>query len=598
MPLPAPTVIGLEPENWIDLDKLGTEALVTWIKYPGLDQYSEFWPNWRGCSALGEALDFADSKHTVEDPVSPNGERIEIGNDLLRRLDQGWVFYSYLIPDVADPNLPGEESERLFFYVGKRDVPNPPDPTGGLGVAQFKESHDLQIALNQIVGHATVVAPAYAAMSVGDKVTLRLEFSYDENSDPGYEHEYVLTLEAHHLNRPLEWKMPKGQFVIFDGGLVDARYSIVYAKPTVPTTSPVQRLRIVKDVTGQLPPLAIKDFPDPVLDPERFQDGAILQVPLYPGIQADDVVVLYADSDSPQIQSLRVDPSTLDSRVLEFFLPYAWLAANNGYSMKLTYQYARAAATGRAEALEMPLRRTPNLKTPIVENATADGLDKGHLLAVNQTGGVYVRIPDDAEIGTPERLEMHWQGHASTGSAVVDRPESGTPRRFRIPSTAVPANMRKHVEVFYRLWVDGEGPFTSGKYDLEVRAPIMPGAGWPTIQVSLPANAPPISLAAAQTQGARLTLGAWMFMAPGQRVNVRLNGEDADGGDVWHDVRSGDQELVTQAESSARKVDVPVPLEVLSAFKCPSLLTVYVKTSFDDGGHYEDFYSLPVDLIV
>lgn len=265
--------------------------------------------------------------------------------------------------------------------------------------------------------------------------------------------------------------------------------------------------------------------------------------------------------------------------------------------MKLTYQYARGAAAGRAETLEVLLRRTPNLKTPIVEGAIADAVGKGHLFAANHTGGVYVSIPDDAEIGSPDTIEMHWQGHPGTGSVVVERPESGTPRRYHIPSAAVPANMRKHVEVFYRLWVDGEGPFTSHKYDLEVRAPAPPATGWPTIQVSLPTNAPPISLAAAVTQGARLTLGVWIFMAPGQRVNVRLDGEDADGNDVRFELRTGGQEPVTQAESDSRELNVPVPLEVLRAFKCPSLLTVYVKTSFDDGGHYENFYSLDAGLI-
>lgn len=315
MPLPAPEIIGLEPENWIDLDKLGAAPLMTWIKYPGLDQFSEFWPNWRGCSALGEALDFADSKHTVEDIPGPNGERIDIVNDLVRRLDQGWVFYSYLIPDLTDPDLPGEESERRFFYVGKRDVP---EQTGGLKVVQFKESHDLKIDVDWIVGQATVVAPAYAAMSIGDKVTLRLEFSYDEDSDPEDEFETFITLTAENLNRPLEWKVPKGRLSVNEDWLVDASYSIVYATPTVSTASPVQRLQIVRNVTGQLPPLTIKDFPDPVLDPEWFPDGVVLQVPLYPRIQEDDVVVLYADSNGPQIQALRVDLSTLDSRMLEF----------------------------------------------------------------------------------------------------------------------------------------------------------------------------------------------------------------------------------------------------------------------------------------
>lgn len=592
MPLPYPDIPDLQPQNWIDLELLGPRDLQTYVKYPGLGAGSRFWPNWRGCGAMGEVVDVADSMHVVFVDPGPKGELITIANSLLIQLDQGWVFYSYRLPDLSNPDLPGEESLRHFFYVGKRDWPV---SEAGLGVVQFKESHELRIALDMITGQATLVTPAYRAMSINDRVTLKLE-RYRGQDD------YLDTLEqgkiltAQDLGQPLEWRVSKNQLDAISNGFVDASYSLVYATPTIETASPVQRLQVQASVTGLLPALTIKDFNDSALDPEDFPEGAILQVPLYPGILAGDVVVLYADSASHLIKTQRVDPSTLDSQVLTFMLEYAWLAANTGQQLTLAYEYARLAAAGRSVDLTVMLSQPLDLPPPIVEGAIPEGssTDRGYLNASAATAGVYVRVPDTVIIGAGDQVQMHWQGHAGTGSIIVTTPESGNARRFFIPPSAVPANMGKRVDVFYQILIKDQGTFKSCVFDLEIRRI---NSGWPVIQLTEPPGGSPLSLARVASTGAVLTLQSWVFMAAGQWVNIRVTGLNPAGAATDFNVRAGNAEPVTDSEYASRQLRALLPRAGLQALKLDTRFNIHVKVSFDKGASYVSFPDASILLI-
>ncbi|MOA41078.1 hypothetical protein D3C78_1630100 [compost metagenome] len=54
---PRPVIRDLQPGDWIDLDQLGSDALMTYIKYPDIAIDDVFWPNWRGCGAQGAIAD-------------------------------------------------------------------------------------------------------------------------------------------------------------------------------------------------------------------------------------------------------------------------------------------------------------------------------------------------------------------------------------------------------------------------------------------------------------------------------------------------------------------------------------------------------------
>ncbi|RRV03667.1 hypothetical protein EGJ27_24530 [Pseudomonas sp. v388] len=590
MPRPQPTIPDLGPDNAVDLDKLAGADLLTYINYPGMADGDQFYPNWRGCGAQGEVVDIFDNLTTVDmNVVTPDGMPVSIGNGFLVLLDQGWVFYSHreYVPGAPDPH--GDESLRRFFYVGKRPLAG-----SSLTVAQCKESHDLAIDGWQLPDDgATFVTVPYRAMSAGDKVVLTLErfFEVGVPHDP-----FILShvVEEEEVGQPLAWKVPKTELQIIFDGFTEVRYSIEYAIPTTPTVSAVQTLWIIEPATPLLPALTIEGFAGNDLDPDAFPDGITLQIPLYPGIQVGDDVVFYASSDTRIIKSLRVDTSTVDSGVLEFHLDYPWLSQNNGQRLQLMYQYARAGASGTSIPLAVMLRKPLYLPAPRVEGATADGENRGYIEVRSLIAGVNIFVPDDAVIGAGDKVQMHWQGNGANGSAIVD-PSATNPKKFQIKPESVPANIRRRVDVFYAVTPPGEGEVTSTIYDLEIK---LTGSHWPTLQIEEPDIInQQLSLAKVPAGGAECLLAAWMFMAAGQRVRIRVTGRLPDGSESTLNLREGDQEVVTEDELYQGQVWSIIPRGFLESLKINSPLHVDVRTSFDLGNSYEVFPRLDLTLI-
>ncbi|WNW10760.1 hypothetical protein RRX38_06185 [Pseudomonas sp. DTU_2021_1001937_2_SI_NGA_ILE_001] len=594
MALPAPKVPDLQPENWIDLDQLGSDDLLTWIDYPGIAEGDEIFPNWRGCGADGSVRDLLMSSTPVVG-LEPEGFAYHIPNALLHELDQGWVFYSYFIADLVQPGQPGEESLRRFFYVGQRDRPA---GLPGLGVPQFRESHDLQVVLEWITGNsATVVVPPYVAMSVGDQVTLTLALYFGEN-DPFDDLVLKKTLTAAELRLPLTWSVPRNELEVIEDGYLEARYQIDYATPTIPTQGPMQRLDVVSKAIARLPAVTIEGFGGGSLDPERYPDGITLLVEPYIGMQPGDDVLLHASGSEALDRSVRVDASVVDSGLLAFRVGHSWLVSNNGKPVTFSWQYARGGASGSGEPLAVMIRKPLDLPSPVVEGAEpedpVDGVPRGYLFAINITGGVFIRVPDDAQVGPDDDLEMHWQGHGSTGSVVVTEPMIGTPRRFFVPPAAIPANMGQRLDVFYRVTPAGQEPAQSSVFDLKICGMT---SGWPAIQVRSPAQSRPLSLAQVPEAGALLALSAWPYMAVRQLVRVSVQGVTAAGQQVQELLRWDDDEPVTEDEYQAGELLVILSRPFLQGLALGQPFILSVGTSFDDGTHYISFPDVSIQLV-
>jgi len=319
---------------------------------------------------------------------------------------------------------------------------------------------------------------------------------------------------------------------------------------------------------------------------------------MYPGIQVGDEVVVYATGDTRVIKTFRVDPSTIDSTVLEVRLAHAWLSANNGKDVSLMYQYARVGSASTSERLPLTLRKPLNLPMPIVEGATAgsddddddDDDDKGFLLANRITDGVYIKVPDEAVIGLDDKVQMHWQGYGDSGSYVAD-PMAGDAKRFYIPSTAVPANMGKRLDVFYKVTPPGKD---SKVFDLEIRDMT---TGWPTLQIDSPSSPNNrISLAAA-TNGVVFTLAKWPYIWAGQRVRIVVEGLLSSGGKEVFDLRTGNAEVVTDAEINAKKLEATLPRDFLLKLKLNEHFNVSITASFDGGDTYKTFPGIEPQLL-
>ncbi|EPM72241.1 hypothetical protein A584_05927 [Pseudomonas syringae pv. theae ICMP 3923] len=593
--LPEPQVPGLkQPENYLDLDLLGTEALQTWINYPGIALGDFFYPNWRGCGPKGELVDFFSDLIEVVD-LQSQGFLLLIENDSLLKLDQGWVFYSYQLFDANTVDGRGAESLRLFFNVGKR-----PAAFAGLGAPHCRESHDLKLdpELLARVDDVLFVTPPYRAMRAGDTVRLTLDLYFGEG-DPFQPLVRSKTLTRGEAGLPLQWQISASDLLQIEGGHALMSYSIEYADTALSSQSAIQTLDIVEPSAALLPALTIKDFSGGSLDPTAYPEGITLTIQPYSGIQVDDDVVLFASGNSQVVQALRADLSTLESGVLQFTLDQAWLISNNGRDVEFVYAYARQGVAGRSLPRGVILRRPldlppPNIKDAQIECSSETGVN-GYMFAQQMVNGVKIRIPPEAVIGETDQVQMHWDGYGSTGRFIAD-PSPDDPRLFEIPPAAVPANMGKRLDVYYRVSPVSEPAGTSRVFNLEVRRI---SGGWPFIQIMRPrVTDARLPLASVPAEGAGLDLLSWTYMAQGQRVRIKAVGLLQSDVEQTLGLRTGEAEPLTEAEYQARQVSVVIPRAFVENLKKDSATNfVTVEVSFDEGASYIAFPPVTFTLV-
>ncbi|WP_458129721.1 hypothetical protein [Pseudomonas sp. Z2-11] len=577
--LQPPTIPDLRSGDWIDLEQLGDDPLLTYIKYDAIAINDVLWPNWRGCSAQGEVADFANSRVdvTTEDGYTPElGMPVLVPNDVLKHLDQGWAFYSYSVGLASDR----PESRRIFCYVGERPVKG-----AQLAVPQIKESHGLALDPDLIgSAGATAVVPPYQAMTVGDKVTFTWQGYYEGVPENPYKESKELAAE--HLGRPLIFNVPLSEVIGIPDQYAEISYSIEYANGLGrPSDSPMQTIQIVPPGSALLPVITIKDYAGGPITPG--DEGLTLQIiPVYGAIQDGDVVLMYwkgnRDANSV-IKSLRVDLSTLDSGILEFYLEPQWVSANSGSQVTVSYQYARVDAAESGEPLLLDISVPLDLPPPIVENATAEGEHRGWLAA--DPNGAYVNVPEGATIGPGAQVEMHWDGHPNGGRYVATDPVGGSGKRFFIPGTAIAANMsteeNKRFEVFYRVTPPGQ---PSGSFNLRIEP--LASTRYPDIQCTQAQGTLTLSLTSVPLEGADLVIGkppsmAWPFMAIDQKLTIEASGVKAGGGSTRIIVRNAVP--VTAEEFGKKVIKEKLNRAFLQSLKLNEKFTLKAKVSFDGG---------------
>jgi hypothetical protein len=444
---PAPSITLLK-NNTIDLDELGSEKLQTYALYDNPRHGDGLYPSWWGRSPSGEPIDYANGDvlpiyydPDVADPVL--GMPMEIDNAMVHRLDQGEVFYSYLLERFAEEKI---ESYRLSFYVGKRDF---------LPAPQIKECHDEHLDVDDVgVSQLTVVIPPHRAMATGDKMTLRWAGERFDGTSPNPVLVPLRVTDAH-VGNAVSWQIARSQAVGIRDGKVRLSYTIEYASPTLKpaATSATREIVIKASATPKLEKIRIKGVSGDELDPDAFSKGITFLVEPWPGMRNGDILILYWTgnrADRSVIKYQYIDLSSIDTGKIEIHLEQRWLLVNNGLSVSVTYQCFRADASGVSEPLALTLRVPLNLPKPAVEeadySAEVDGeLDTQHF----SISGVMIDVPPEANIAEGDSVTMHWKGFGAP--VEVANPVPGHSRKFNVPAHAIPANMNRVVEIYYSV---------------------------------------------------------------------------------------------------------------------------------------------------
>lgn len=534
---PGPKVPFLDANNALDLGKLGTNNLITHVHFPGIEAAKGgfIYPNWRGCTASGDAGDNANNAWPINDTLVPEGLPIAFPNALLKGLDQGWVFYSYAVqlPGGPVPD-PADESRRLFFYVGTRAT-----AATHLPVPQIKESHGLELDgdRNAIPTNGVTVSVApYAAMKEGDKVTLQWQgFTQTGTARPLNP---VWTVTQANVGQPLTRLVGRNDVLLIENGRLELSYKITYAGGGDESISAQQNLRIVAPTQPYLPKPSIDRYSGGPLDPDLFPEGITVRMDLYPEARSGDIVTLYTVIGAviSAYASVRIDPSTVDSGVLSIPMARAWLLANNGKSAELFYQYARAGATLSGEPLALLIRKPLELPAPDIDDTkqeSGDDPDQRTMDAGITTSGSLAFVPTGAVIGPNDSVQLHWGKPGTQGHVAI--PLAADRKTFTIPKNAIAMHMgageagRERLSVYYRVIPSGE-PAENYQDSLPVFLKVIPFPKnrFPTIQCELAqGTGGQLSLARiTDARGARFNLTNWSYMNEDQILNIKVFGKE------------------------------------------------------------------------
>lgn len=587
--------------NSVDLDALASGPLDTWITYSGITPGDYVKINWRGLMDDGSVDDiFVEVEVDVLDAQQRWRFRIEF--DRVLKLRGGTVFYSFQLLDSTGGFL--EESKRRHFYINRMA-----DGLWALPVAHLQDAHDLIIDVTQLNDEGLQLAtPPYVSMAEGDKVFLVWQPHYNEFA-PGEPIELLHEVSNADLGQPLLWHLERGDVENYMFGFGVLRYRIEYTDGSV-SRSPEQRFAIVWPDPSDPPAtplLAAPSIPGHVgdtLDPDgdAYKDGIWLLAEPYPDLRLGDSLMLYVDGPEVSLRSVRADVSSLDSQHLAFHLDRAWLQSevNRGKQITFSYEYGRPGAQKRSEGLTVALQRPLNLPLPVIKHAVPEWNDEPHQGTVhprNLNGGAEVRIPADAELGEGElpapQVSMHWEGHGSTGSVIVPQPVSGDLRLFRVPRTAIAANMGRRLEVYYTVTKTGELPRSSQKFDLKVAD--YGQQSYPLIQVKGVDNEQ-LSLGDVPPGGALCSLGPWAFMAEGHLLGIEAEGVPKSRKSAKHTLRPRST-AVSDDEYYDGLVIAHLPKAFLEGLLRNSKFRLTVSASFDDGETWRDFRSVDIELI-
>ncbi|MFP3997880.1 hypothetical protein SHV74_25410 [Pseudomonas capeferrum] len=570
----------------IDVVELNGGALETWIN-PGMSAGDPITLNWRGCTADGDVVDLLGLECPQDvDPV--RGGKVTIPNGVLVRLSGGYVFYSYAPGMRVGPDT---ESLRLFFSVD--GVAN----TGySLGVAQIAQSHDLVLEIGKLNEAQTVTIPPYESMSVDDELVLTWQAYSRDFPDQPYKGRHPVG--AHDIGHPISMQLPV-EYVwdLQEGDYGDLHYVIAYSNGST-SESPTQRF-VVQSFASPERLLEAPQIPgydgNGYLNPDDYREGVPLVIAPYPGMQAGDQIVVSINGRDRTVRGVRMDMSNIDSQRLLVLLEPGWLSEERfGQAFEIYYQYSRHRQARRSLPLQLTVRRPLYLPWPIIENAVPDVGDDPNQATLHPRDalwGAHVRIPADAETAGAV-VKMHWDGHASTGSIIIDTPSAGDPRRYPVPVSAIPANIGKRLRVYYTVTPPGEQAYPSAAFDLRVddyAQQVYPLISGRDIKNS------ELSLADVQGDSSPFTLASWPFMAEGQLLRIQALGRRGPNDEVSIWLR--DNLPVSEEEYYVSEIHAQLPKSWLESLQLGQVFLITVAASFDDGESYKPFRSVSARLV-
>lgn len=585
---PAPHIPTLVDDT-VDLIELGNENLLAYIRYGTNDEMDgdlvTF--SWIGRTSTSDPLDFRSNTIRVDKNQLPvDGLEIEIPNPVVVGLRDGQAFYSYTVDDQGVT----EESKRLILFVGQR-----PAPAAHLPVPQAKEAHRGFLD-PETRGPVQVVVAPYHAMAKGDSVKLSWQ-AYEAGGNPLSPYVNTKTLSDTDVGFPLGWSVSDNHFSDAADGRVEISYAVTYSTSGSTDSSRLQ-LKLSVPPDTRMPMARIRDLTADILDPAGFPNGAVIEVDPYPDIQVGDDVLVYwsaARATNSSIQHVRIDQSNIDSRRIELLIEKNTLDASIGSDVTLIWQYARIGSSASSETRKLSIVTPLKLTAPSVLEATpVAGTSTLDPLGVTETGAT-VRVPANTGLVPGDLITVIWEGIGETGKFETSTPLMDGGLDFRIPTTAIPANLGTTFDVYYTV-TRATVTNVSDKHRLSILQ--IPRDSFANLRCTEAIGASgDLSLnTAIAAGGAHFTLEPWVYITAGQQLDLEFSGLSSDGiSPVDHDILKNyavsDSDVINGVNNGV------LPATILQQLKIDESFDVYVSVRFDNSAPPQPFRTLVLRLI-
>ncbi|MFY1664220.1 hypothetical protein [Pseudomonas sp. Pseu.R1] len=559
----------------IDLGQLGTDDVTIQIEVRGLpfELKDQVTMTWIGTPKTGDPLIY---ERTVTLDNIPSVTEIKVPNAEIRALLEGKGEASYVLNKAN--GAPPQSSKRAFATItGKIPLPAP-------GV--FEAVGDM---LDPSLERAHVVIPVYEQMANGDLIDL-IWLGLTQSGTP-------LLYEAQHsvsnneIGSVIYMPVMAEHIAPLVNGTLDVSYRVsndTLAPQEVRVSSHTSL--VVAQRFAELPAPSVDEADGNVLDPDKVPNYATYRMP-YTGTTAGDILTWYWEGEGLDGSASDWVPisSVGAGKLMTFNIPRSLIEPNIHSIVKLYYSL-KLASTGKYQyssvlnlTIGTPIGVLPAPQVLEASNGTLDPMRA-------QTGAtVRVRYetmdPQDiitlTWLGTPGTGSPPDQSMAASASGQVD---------FPISANVIGANIAQNVSVSYRV-----KRYTTEKTSdlalLHIDAIADAQLPSPVVKEADPQSK--ILNLATFTGNATSTVAKWPFIALGQRVWLRLEGEAENG--APHTIVLLDGKAISSGQVSGGLSETLLRAE-LEKLAQDTSLTVVCKVAFSETANENIALPLPATV--
>lgn len=321
------------------------------------------------------------------------------------------------------------------------------------------------------------------------------------------------------------------------------------------------------------------------------EDKVRADIPAYNAPKVGDVITWYWDQSS----SGTTIGGTKELTALDYDKPLfidiegEWIRSQGDGDRFVWYTVTDRAGNppngqSAVERLIVKAQPVPRVLPPpkVVETGAAGWPANGTLNPTNAVNGVKVILNPASVIYPDEVPQVRWGNEGELGYYLADPVRPGV-WEYEIPKQYMAPHFGKAIPVDY-MFRDKKGELhESAKFNLTVSL-------YPKDRLSAPqfAEGSPLSLASVPPEGASITMIAWPFIAAGQQVIIRVEGQEDSTGQFIHQVVYDRHEVTpTQAAAGIIKGQALVEKAFLLKIRLNTSLNVKAYVSFDNGQTWE-----------